>query len=792
MSKLVVLNLGKGNLKQGFPSVAAQLWEDSNPVPMQFTGSLPAVPELPEIYRRWRLLYQLLQESLYPSLSWRRHLQINEEIEIEEEDVTNISSIEFSNLCDELHIKINNWLKSEPFRNIDQKLRTKLTPHDEIQFSLATEDSQVRRLPWHLWDFFEDYPKAVLGLSTPEVERIQPLIKSPTNQVRILAILGNSAGIDIAKDRVMLEQLPGAQTVFLVEPQRRELDQWLWDKQGWDILFFAGHSSSQAISETGYDNIDETGRIYINPTESLTISQLKNGLRAAITRGLRLAIFNSCDGLGLLQMASLHIPQMIVMREPVPDLVAQEFLKHFLEAFANRQSFYLAVREASERLQGLESDFPCASWLPVICQNPAEAPLVWPEWTVNRRRSIKSSRQILPIIFKASIAATILVTIMRLLGILQTWELQAFDQMMRSRPDEGLDQRILVVTVTEADVRTQPAKERGGASLSDRTLAQLIEKLEPFQPRVIGLDIYRENPVPAEYPGLATAMQTSSTSPFIAICKAGEDNKNPGVAPPPGIPIQRLGFSDVVPDSDGIIRRQLLAMAPVAPCNTDKSFSFRLATHYLAAIGIKPKLTPEKNWQLGNIVFNKLAKNTGGYHNIDNLGHQILLNYRSHLVATQVTLADVLNNKLTADLIKDRIVLIGTTAESFHDYWSTPDSLRQWPHKPISGVVVQAHMVSQILSAVLDNRPLLWVLPKWCEFLWIWCWSVVGGILAWRNWSQLSLGLGVVIASSILYGISLILLIQGIWLPLICSELALVATSGIVSTYMTFKGQKQR
>lgn len=65
------------------------------------------------------------------------------------------------------------------------------------------------------------------------------------------------------------------------------------------------------------------------------------------------------------------------------------------------------------------------------------------------------------------------------------------------------------MTVTEADVRSQPAKERHGASLSDRALSRVIEKLEQFQPRVIGLNIYRENSVGAEYKNLSRFMKTS-------------------------------------------------------------------------------------------------------------------------------------------------------------------------------------------------------------------------------------------------------------------------------------------
>jgi hypothetical protein len=68
---------------------------------------------------------------------------------------------------------------------------------------------------------------------------------------------------------------------------------------------------------------------------------------------------------------------MIVMREPIPDREAQEFLKNFLSAFSTGETLYQSVRDAREKLQGLEDVFPCASWLPVIFQNPAEMPLTW-------------------------------------------------------------------------------------------------------------------------------------------------------------------------------------------------------------------------------------------------------------------------------------------------------------------------------------------------------------------------------------------------------------------------------
>jgi WD40 repeat protein len=115
-----------------------------------------------------------------------------------------------------------------------------------------------------------------------------------------------------------------------------------------------------------------------NKTDSLTLKELKYALEKAVSKGLKLAIFNSCDGMGLgFELQQLHLPQAIVMREPVPDEIAQDFLRHFLPEFARGQSLYLSEREARLRLHGREDEFPGASWLPVIFQSPATTPPTW-------------------------------------------------------------------------------------------------------------------------------------------------------------------------------------------------------------------------------------------------------------------------------------------------------------------------------------------------------------------------------------------------------------------------------
>jgi WD40 repeat protein len=380
MSKSVIINLGSGDLHKGFPSVTVQLLTDGNPLPEQFVGSLPAAPTLVEMYRHWQLVYLGLCDRIAGGQrqgSIEKHAPPSPtaagQLEVSEAGITNISQVDFDELCQQLQSSINSWLTSEGFLPIEHQLRSRLDAADVIRVIVETKDQWLRHLPWHRWNFFQDYPNAEIALSQHAYQR-RTAIKTARNRkkVRILAVLGNSSGIDLVAETRSLQRLDDADVQFLVNPSRQTFNTQLWQSEGWDILFFAGHSQTQG----------ETGQIYINenPTHnSLTIPQLEEALKAAIEKGLRLAIFNSCDGLGLAQaLEKLHIPTVIVMREPVPNRVAQEFFQQFLFAFALEQlPLYLAVQQARRKLQGLEDDFPAASWLPVICQNLAVEPPTW-------------------------------------------------------------------------------------------------------------------------------------------------------------------------------------------------------------------------------------------------------------------------------------------------------------------------------------------------------------------------------------------------------------------------------
>ena len=782
MEKRVVLSLGEGSLQTGFLAVTAQLWEQGNPHPMQFTGALSAAPKIAEQYRDWQMLYQ----AMHHRLNWSSRM------EIVAADVTNVSEIEFEDLCQGLAHHINAWLNAPEFRPIDQPLRTHLDTHDEICLVVETDDDLLQRLPWHLWGFFDAYPHAEAALSLRSYQRAR---KAPAytsgRQITILVVLGNAEGLDVEQDRRYLSQLADqAEVKVLAEPSREALTHALW--QGCDLLFFAGHSATQA-----------QGELQLNAHQRLTLDQLKYALQTAIAHGLKLAIFNSCDGLGLARsLADLSIPQVMVMREPVPDQVAQTYLRYFLIAFSQGQSLYRSVRIAREQLQGLEADFPCASWLPVIYQNPAETPTTWKQWANKGRQpswrpagSCMLPSKPLQMIALSSLLMTALVAGIRHVGWLQPWELQAFDHLMRHRPEEGQDPRLLIVTVTEEDFQLPEQAQRQG-SLSDLALERLLQKLDRLQPRAIGLDIYRDFLADSDQKELENRLRRQDN--LYVICKVSDRTvDHPGIKPPPEVPPERQGFTDLVKDPDGVLRRHLLAMNPPpnSPCVSPYALSAQLAIHYLTSEQIAIEYTPEKALQIGDVVFRRLRQASGGYQRLDARGYQILLNYRAtHSpldIAPVVTLTEALSDQIQTAQVKNRIVLIGVTAESAGDFITTPFRAGQSVFE-LPGVMVQAHMTSQILSAVEDGRPLITLWPHHGELLWIWAWAAIGGSLAWLRYSSVYLITAIGIAIGGVYLCCFWLLVQGLWLPLIPAGLTLLLTNGVTVYLSLFKHKPSR
>jgi CHASE2 domain-containing sensor protein/predicted Ser/Thr protein kinase len=384
------------------------------------------------------------------------------------------------------------------------------------------------------------------------------------------------------------------------------------------------------------------------------------------------------------------------------------------------------------------------------------------------------------IILVTSLGATALVWGVRELTWLQSWELKAYDQMLRSRPVEFPDPRILVVTITEEDL------EINKWPLSDNTINQLLAKLESYQPRIIGINLYRP-----QQNNLANKLENPDK--IIGTCLLSSRGRSE-IPPPPDFPIHNIGYNDLIPDSadDQIIRRALLFAASTdSKCATEFSFAALVAINYLEQVGINVDFIEKHNFYLGKTIFPILTANSGSYQSLNAAGYQILLNYRhpDHLAQT-VTLTQVLNNQVNPNLVKDRLVIIGTTAASVHPGLYTPYSSAARQPIRTPAVFIHTQIASQLLSTVLDGRPLIWYWPDWVELVWIWGWSLVGSVLAWRLRHPVLLALVGSITLTGLVGICAIVFLQAGWIPVIPPALALVISSVSVMSYTTYRTQQ--
>ena len=773
MGKLVVMDM-VGKFDAGF-SVSLKIWQEnlslstSDYVLLPIAGdrgNLPKAPNLLADYRHWQALYR----SLEPFLLTRALRPLPGVTHASERTDAFIACRRAAQVLEK---HFNDWLNSPEFRPLQQTWLEHLTPSEEIRVLLQTDNIWLQRFPWHQWDFLaQTFTKTEIGLSSPKFKGISSFPPAQ-ERVRILAILGDQ--VDSQLDVQAIKELANCQVTWLEHPKIEDLNQSLWEKP-WDILFFAGHSYSSPEGQKG--------AIKINSEDWLTIADLRNHLRSSIELGLRLAIFNSCDGLGLAYQLSegeaLFLPQVIVMRENLPVQVAPKFLRYLLEGFTEGESLFTSVRKAREKLHLLEKNFPCASWLPVICQNPAAQPLIWP---------IRKSERLVSKLVKfavTSLIITLSVMGMRSLGLIQSWELKAFDQLVRTLPSESKDQRLVIIGADEEDL------SRYGYPIPDQIIVRLLEKLKQYQSAAVGLDLIRDRPVPKSdfngHQAFVTFLQQNKN--IITICSFNDDPQDNINPPSPSTKIQ-VGFVDLFDDrsltnyQDDTVRRYLLSRSPnsfpqSSHCQQDKSFAWKLIYRYLKAQNITVE-TFGDDWKFGAVVAKPLQNGSGGYQKFDDRGNQLLINYRRtpdlEQLAPQFTVRDVLeSNNFDPVWVRNRVVLIGVTAASVKDSHRTP-------YGRIRGVYLHGHVVSQILSAVEDDRSLWWWWPQWGDFLWILFWSSIGTVIFWQEKLVRSRIAVVTISVIVLLGLSWLILAQNGWIPFIPAILALVSPSIIVVFY---------
>ncbi|NES81114.1 MAG: NACHT domain-containing protein [Moorea sp. SIO2B7] len=394
----LIFSITSGDFQQGFGQVKINVYSQraNYQIPCHFNKA----PELSKFYNNWREKYEAL-------CKYRRGVGFKNEDDETDDFISEAESIakslkyiaECNKAFDCLRDNLNYWLN--PVKEVlEQELD--LNPEDEIDVviqtpNISSESTNIlQKLPWHWWDFFsqENFSDVAISFSNSKkvhsisLERI-PDFPGP-KRVKILGVLGEPGDdkdkdkIDVEADRRLLRKILGAYCVFLRQRTKAEFLDFML-RERWDILFFSGHSKT--------DKEANTGLLSLKPGETLDIQEIRETIQFNIDQyqGMKLAIFNSCDGLGLARgLAHLDIAQIIVWREPVPDKVAQEFLKYFLNNFTNLEEFptglslYRSVQKARLEVQKYieNGNLPNISWLPVIHHNlakdnPAKESISW-------------------------------------------------------------------------------------------------------------------------------------------------------------------------------------------------------------------------------------------------------------------------------------------------------------------------------------------------------------------------------------------------------------------------------
>jgi adenylate cyclase len=384
----------------------------------------------------------------------------------------------------------------------------------------------------------------------------------------------------------------------------------------------------------------------------------------------------------------------------------------------------------------------------------------------------------------------LLIIVLRLIGIFEQTELNLFDFYYKIAPNEARDERIILVGITEDDIAKLKTNR-----LSDWQLYQILSQIKKGNPAAVGIDIFRDHPVPPNYWELQELQKQgisalNSNKPFgnreflsifydnpnfFAIGKqAGiEGDKDFDLISPPPVPIAKIADIGVARDSDGTQRRGLVY--PITKEPAVPSLSWALAQRYLEQQKAKIE-TIERNNELhikiNNTMFWKFRNYTGAYVRADEGGYQVLLNWRKSNFMV-VSVSDVLENKVSPLVFKGRIVIIGAYAPSLNDQFLTPLN-PEWFGSPrrIYGIEAIAQVSSYILAAVLDGRPTLqtWREP-WISFVILTCGLITGYFFKRIPVEQLNVSLGLILLIDIsLFGLFYRLLSIGYWfsvLPLI-------------------------
>lgn len=391
----------------------------------------------------------------------------------------------------------------------------------------------------------------------------------------------------------------------------------------------------------------------------------------------------------------------------------------------------------------------------------------------------------LPMGILIAVAVSLCLIRLRDAGKLQFLELLVYDYyVVQSTGPTQIDSLpITLITVSEDDI-----KRLGHWPMNDAEMARMFEILLEKKPRVIGLDIYRDIPVP---PGSASLVNVFKAHHNIVTIKKSGDKDSRGISAPFMVGEQNpVGFSDLLLDTGGTVRRALLFLDDHEGSHV--SFALILALIYLQQEGVGP-LPGSQFLQLGKTTFRPLESHDGGYVGADARGYQFLLDYRDGPSPFRTfSLADVLADKVAPSAIRDKVVIIGSSAESTKDFFSTPFSRFIKSQLKTPGAEIHAGAVSQLIRSARGRSGPLGFWSESLEWGWIMLWGLMGVLLCLWIRSLLVFLVSAPFAVVLLFLFTFLLFREDCWVPVIAPAAAFLVSAGSMGFYMFHREKAQR
>ncbi|MGF1487739.1 MAG: CHASE2 domain-containing protein [Prochloraceae cyanobacterium] len=363
-------------------------------------------------------------------------------------------------------------------------------------------------------------------------------------------------------------------------------------------------------------------------------------------------------------------------------------------------------------------------------------------------------------------ATTGLIFLLRSLGLLESLELAGLDRFIRQKgllPPSG---RVALVKYTQADI------DRYGNSIPDRELLQSLIKIQKQKPTAIGLELIRDNPPSAQ-------LNTFLAQNLVIGVEQARPLPHTAVKP---IPILkqagRTNGADLTLDPDRKIRRAYLFAHPLdGSIEASKpSFAGMLARLYLIkntgndwAIDVD-RSTGKVTVIANNVAVDRFAGNNAGYVNHPYSGFSFFLNQYNITAIPQISVSDLLDDRVPNHFFKDKIVLLGSTNLIGAHLHYVP------PNRRLFSLEIHANTIESFLGATLDKKPTIKTLSQSREVFitgaWLALFAVFVEILRRKTISLRlligSISIVTILLSVILYNVNFwVFNSTALWLPLI-------------------------